>query len=235
MCRVAIFFAATFLLQACNSSDDDMPDHGSVIADAFLVYSNDSNLSRAEVVNLPAGEVRRELTLSMPDPVASSLATVTISPNAETIAVATFDDSDSDPRNWVGTLVLFNFESGEIISIQNKEGLTQVLNFPNADAAMQILDMGWENDSVLVAHIRPRTDFLPVASANISMLYSLTTGQALQLSQSGSSEPFALPIPENEEKILFESSLEGGVIFIDGQVVSGISGVERYDITFRLD
>lgn len=232
--RVASFMAVLVLIQACNSDDDDGPEPGPVEADAFLVYYVEGSLKRGEVGTIPGGSVRSELELSMPDQ-SAPLTAVSISPGAEVVAAATFDNSDSDARNWTGTLVFFDFQTGEIITEQDKEGLTEVLNFPNADAAMQIMAMGWQNDSVLVAHVRPRTDFLPVSSANISLVYSLSTGQALQLSQSGSSEPFALPIPENDEKTLYESSLEGGVIFVDGQAVGGISGVERYDITFRLD
>lgn len=234
LCRAAAVIAVIFLFQACNSDDDDGPEPGPVEADAFLVYYGEGDLKRGEVETVPGGSVRNELVLSMPDP-AAPLTVVSISPGAQTVAAATFDNSAGDARNWTGTLVFFDFHTGEVIAAQDKAGLTQVLNFPNGDAAMQIVDMGWENDSVLVAHVRPRTDFLPVSSANISLVYSLSTGQALQLAQSGSSEPFALPIPENDEKTLYENSLEDGVIFVDGQAIGGISGVERYDITFRLD
>ena len=215
-------------LSGCGDDDDGAPPPET---DAYLIYSRDAGVSRAEIAGLPNGMLRAAADFSLSgNPEAVSL--LSISPGALRAAVCTFDDAAVDARNWTGTLEFFDYRNGESLIFLNKQAFTVALNFPNQDAAMEVVGLGWEHDSLAVLHIRPRTDFLPVASANISARYDLSAAQFTDLAQSGSSEPFAFTLPEHPEKLRLSHTLEGGAIRIEGRDVSGTSGIDLYDITF---
>lgn len=233
--RLRNFFlslAAVLAFAGCSNDDDDGTHGPPLQADADLIYRDEAGVRRAEIAGLPDGTLRASAGLDLSGN-ANVADILSISPGAAHAAVCTFDDADENARNWTGTVEFFNIQTGESVLFLDKSGLTAALNFPNQDAAAEVTGFGWENDSLAVIHIRPRTDFLPVASANISGRFDLRTNQFIELAQSASSEPFAIALPENPEKLRFPHTVEEGVLLIDGRAVSGTGGIVVYDMTFR--
>lgn len=229
--NVLLFFIAgafAAVLSGCGDDDDDAPTPET---DAYLIYQRDGGVSRAEIAGLPNGMLRAAAEFSLSGN-SEALSLLSISPGAIRAAVCTFDAAADDARNWSGTLEFFDYRTGESLIFLDKQAFTSALNFPNQDAAMEVVSLGWEHDSLVVIHIRPRTDFLPVASANISGRFDLSAAQFTDLAQSGSSEPFAFTLPENPEKLRLSHTLEGGALRIEGREVSGAAGIHLYDITF---
>lgn len=226
-----LFFSLTCLVCACGSDDDEEP---LAPRRASIVFAHEAQISKAVMTEIPGGNAEK-VSLIWTAEGDAKIRALGISPDARQVVFSTFNNAAQDARIWSGVLYFFDFESGELSRTLDKTALTTLLNFPSPDAAMEIVGLGWQNDTILIAHIRPRTDFLPFGSANISMRYSITDGEVLELATSGSSAPFAIPFPALPQKTLYSISLEGGIIFVDGQPVSGASGISHFDISFNLE
>lgn len=218
------------IASACKDDDDAAEP---APRRASLVFANGAEVSKAVMTEIPGGNAENVGLLWTSEGDANVRA-LSISPDARQVVISTFDNASEDARNWSGVLYFLNFDSGEVNRVLDKPALTALLSFPSPDAAMEIAGLGWQNDTILIAHIRPRTDFLPFGSANISMRYSTTVGEVLELATSSSSAPFAIPFPPLPQKTLYSATLEGESVFVDGQPVTGISGISYFDISFNL-
>ncbi len=218
------------IASACKDDDDAAEP---ALRLASLVYSSDTEVSKAVMTEIPGGSAENVSLLWTAEGEVIVRA-LSISPDARQVVFSTFDNASENARNWSGVLYFLNFDSGEVNRMLDKPALTALLSFPSPDAAMEIVGLGWQNDTTLIAHLRPRTDFLPFGSANISMLYSTTDGELLELATSSSSAPFSIPFPPLPQKTLYSTTLEGGNVIVDGQPVSGISGISYFDISFNL-
>ncbi len=221
-----------FLLSSCSDDDEDCPPD-EPRPEGYVVYSAAQEAYTASLSELPPGRAfAQELLHSSPDSV--SLRLVSINPSGSYCAVFTFFDESENSRNWSGDLHFYDRLNGDLIRSLNKQDFVGLLSFPNADAAMEVVGMDWENDSVIVAHIVPRADFLPIATANLSLRYRLSDHSSLDIQASSSTAPFAIALPQAPEKALFGSSLVQGRIEVEGEELLGIGTVDLFDITFVL-
>lgn len=220
------------VLSSCQKDDDQDPQP-SAEADAALVYASQSQVWKADIQEVPGGAVAGVVQLTDLGGSNKAITYVSISPDARWAVAAFFDSTASDSRDWTGTLFMYDFKTADLFESLEKTELTALLNFPSEDAAMQFVALGWQNDSVLIAHVRPRTDFLSLSSSNLSFTYSIEQGTVLQLQPSASTQPFAIAIIPNAQKTKFEHELVDGQIVISEQLVAGTPSLTHYDITFR--
>jgi hypothetical protein len=233
MKRTLPFFVIFSLTLLCCNPDDEAPLVNDTRPEAFLAYESSNEMSGVEIGSIEGGTLLNDRTFWQSD-AGQRITAISISPNGAAVAMASLDSSQADSRDWQGFLYIFDFDEGAISDSLGKASLIEALNFPNGQAAMHIVALGWDNDSVLIAHVRPRTDFLPIASANIAMRYSTTTSNVIELLPSSSTEGFAIAFPAHPEKTLYAHVENDGMISIEGNQLESLPPINRYDISFRL-
>ncbi len=226
--QAAMLTALTALLCGCSGDDDPA---SVTLPEAYAVVATELQARILTLSNLPSGKIIESAELSIIQ-VPNAFSAVGISPESNWCAVATFDSSATDARMWQTSLTIYDLNKDLMPTVLNKQDLRNAVNFPNSDASMHIRAIGWENDSTLIVHLKPRIDFLPIGTSNISWRYEITQGSTLETLPSPSGAPFSIPFPEWQQKSLYTFDIANGQAIIEGQVLAGISGVQHLDVSF---
>ena len=188
---------------------------GKTVKSAFANKGNPPDRVQATNVDIGIGNWR--------------LDALSASPDANYLALG-MADINSPTSNSNGKLEVYsNFGARKIYTFNDADLKSMIegesdVDYPNSVYAFHPFDLGYENDTVLIAHIQPwnSSDLIP---QDVELRIDLKTGEAISVSFFPRTNRPAMPQHDSKNKFNFE--VINGEMFVNGNKLNGMpSGLD---------